>query len=245
MFQTSTYIRTVIVSFIVCLATGIGIAQTPTPKIPYELDPNKNLLMNPGAEDGVNGWKNIGGSIEVIQRTNHDKGPHSGDSFFSFQDNAQYASAGQVIDLSFASSNIDQNNAVLIVSAWIHNESTNNDLPGLRVEFLNDAMNVIGEWKEESLQSPLLWESFTFAVTVIPNTRQVRFVMDAVYNVGSGNSCFYDDLYLALELIDPSLPTPTQTPTPIAYDNLVGYWNFDEGSGDVAHDSSGNGIDGT
>jgi hypothetical protein len=42
-----------------------------------------------------------------------------------------------------------------------------------------------------------------------------------------------------------STPTPTPTPTTPTEGGLVGYWNFNEGSGNIAYDSSGSGNDGT
>ena len=42
-----------------------------------------------------------------------------------------------------------------------------------------------------------------------------------------------------------SVSTPTPTPTTPSEGGLVGYWNFNEGSGNIAYDSSGSGNEGT
>ena len=43
----------------------------------------------------------------------------------------------------------------------------------------------------------------------------------------------------------PPTPTPTPTPTTPSEGSLVGYWNLNEGSGNIAYDRSGSGNDGT
>lgn len=72
-------------------------------------------------------------------------------------------------------------------------------------------------------------------------------------NTGYGWNDRSDKLHVFVVEIEPDAPTPTPTSTPIPTptptpkndSHLAGCWNFDEGSGNVAHDSSGNGIDAT
>lgn len=53
-------------------------------------------------------------------------------------------------------------------------------------------------------------------------------------------------IVLALQASIAALPPETQLAQATAPTNgLVGYWNFDEGSGTVANDTSGNGNNGT
>lgn len=87
----------------------------------------------------------------------------------------------------------------------------------------------------------LMSVSFSTSSYTFDSGEQLRLVG----SVGYALEIDWDGAYNDSRLLIPGITSPTPTPTPTAGGDLLAYWAFDDGSGQTAADSSGNGNDGT
>ncbi len=161
--------------------------------------PNDNLLLNAGAESGVNHWS---GQIESLLNNECNSVPvYNGIRFFAVGgicSNEQAIGFGtQVIDVSTYGNDIDQGLYSVAYSAYMRAYSTNNDKPEMYVEFLNSGQNIIST-------SPIIsntngiWTQKANTFLVPPNSRYLRTVLKGTRLAGTDNDSYFDDISVKL-----------------------------------------------
>ncbi|GEM_PF-1042490 len=198
-------------------ADPLAAARDPWRSFPAPLPPN--LLVNPGAEDGIEGWEISGLGVAAGQREN--QFPRGGAQMFAgFEVSpgaGQYWSAGaQSVDLRCHAGEIDQGSAVVWVSGYIttgykteqkgdvvSNVPKPYDDGELILELLESSGGVLKRWSS-GRRDTLGWHPATGAVAVPPGVRSARLTWLSHHKEANGpsNDALFDDLYLGLGLMD-------------------------------------------
>ena len=177
-----------------------------------------NLLTNPGAEEGLEGW-----SVEGDPRAEparEQRWPHGGAAFFTGYPKAigktMRSTGSQVIDLGPHAATIDARRGVLYASAWLAtgyltvvegDEVSNLCKPYDDAEVVVQALGAAGEVLVERAsgrRDTLAWLPWAAAVDLPPGTRAARvtFAMNRKVQSGPGNDGAVDDLYLGYADLD-------------------------------------------
>ena len=175
-----------------------------------------NLLINPGAEDGVEAWELSGGAVVAQQR--EQQGPRKGTSFFTGFETApdeetRHSSGSQSVDLSAQAEMIDKARAVLYASAWmvtgyrtdtaepdiVSNLEKPYDEGEVVVEVLDQAGDLLLR-RSSGWRDTLGYHPFAAALDLPPGSRTagIRFTSHHKKMNGPGNDAVFDDFYLAL-----------------------------------------------
>jgi len=203
---------------------------------PAEVDLPENLLLNPGAEDGLTGWEIYGDAKAEEER--QQQTAHSGSKFFTgfiAAPNADtYQSSGsQIVDISDKKEIINQRRARMYASAYmatgynlidgkVGTETeglvSNTPLPYDEGEIIIDCLDA-----EDNLllratskrRDTLGYHPFAKVIDLPPYTEKVRYTWMSHFKHfnGEGNDAVFDDLYLGFEELD--------TPHSILDRNLV------------------------
>jgi len=183
----------------------------PFSTVPSALSPN--LLVNGGAEQGLDGWTAVEGPLEVL--TDGECGgttPYAGDHYFGVGgvcDGEAYGEAHQDVDVSDHAAAIDGSTAVVRFGGMFA-DWAGSDLPEAQLVFV-DAQG------GELATSSRLWaltESWTQVLghqNIPPGTRTIRFVLMGTRNDGQDNDSYFDDLNLQVAT-DGSLDICVQAP---------------------------------
>ncbi len=148
---------------------------------------DNNLLKNPGAEEGTEGWNIIDGSVGTDNsHLNHNA--VEGNLFFRVRGTIE-----QSINIS---PNNESND--LVVSLWISIGST------ISAVFLNESKEEIGQWSQTT-DAINAWKMYDYQTPIPEETRFISFSVTS-----NQNECFVDDIFLTIF----SRPESTQTPTP-------------------------------
>ncbi|MDR1282341.1 MAG: VWA domain-containing protein, partial [Opitutaceae bacterium] len=96
---------------------------------------SENLLVNPGAEDSLNGWTSVNGSWTT--RTGSPSAQSGSRYFATSGSNQDSAGLVQVVDVSAYASEIDAGRQIFVFSAWarVKEESTRMDSPRIEIEY--------------------------------------------------------------------------------------------------------------
>lgn len=208
-----------------------------------------NLVTNPGAEQGLDGWTVEGGAVATTQRYGCTAG--AGTKFFAgLEKNATpdlgYSRLTQVIDLSGSVQKIDTNNAWLYVSGEMITCPallTEGDITTNRVERYDDAemtVTFIDAWDHRTdrhvskRRDTLAWYPWADVIPIPPATRKVELALtthkriDYVGGIDGG----FDNLYVSVD--SPRLH-------PLNDDgNLLRFGMDETAVGDTADSSIGN-----
>gem|GEM_PF-2053071 len=165
-----------------------------------------NLLVNPGAEQGMVGWTLAQGTVQVWrngERIGGCRGPgtDAGESYFVVggicSGQSAIGEAYQEVDLSAQAGTIDQGGGRVLFGARLRPWSRNNDRPEVFVSFhaadgsqLAESPHLIGEQSR--------WQQQSRFVAVPVGTRRVRFHLLGVRTNTSqaNNDAYIDDAYL-------------------------------------------------
>jgi len=182
---------------------------------PPESERPVNLLVNPGAEDGLNGWQAADGAVAVAERENHSA--RSGSSMFAgfaeYTDGTPHmSSAYQDVDLSAMAADIDASRLRLYAAGYITTGYqtvtdgevvANKPLPydeGEIVIELLDADGVSIQQLYSKRRDTLSWHPFASSLDVAPGARTARYrwISHHKPNNGDSNDALFDDLYLGI-----------------------------------------------
>ncbi len=182
---------------------------------PAEGDLPENLLLNPGAEDGMNSWEASNGATVTDERENQQ--PRNGASFFTgfekYESGSHVSAASQVIDLSEHVQEIDQGLGRLLASAYIttgykavegEGIVANSPLPydegEVVVEAIDSEGNSIAQLYSKR-RDTLDWHPFAGMLNLPVGTRKASYSWISHHKAknGKGNDACFDDLYLAYQ----------------------------------------------
>ncbi len=212
---------------------------------PYRIfagDPDhmpQNLVENPGAEDGVTGWKVEGGAMASTERSGCTAA--QGHAFFTgfaqgFTPDEGYSRLTQVIELDEYASEIDTRTAVLNVAAemitcpfqlagddFMTNRVERYDDADVTVTFLDGAGRLIDRHVSKR-RDTLRWYPWAAVIPIPPGTRSVELALTAYKRIDyvGGIDAGFDKVYL-------SVGTPGRVGAGLGDGNLLKF-GMDEGA---------------
>ncbi len=172
----------------------------PVPFFTSESLQGDNLLVNPGAEDGLEGWTVTEGIAESLTAGEcNGVNPYVGSRYFAVGGlctESDLARMHQDVDVSAWADSIDAGVQVAYAGAWMSDWS-GADIPAMRMLFLDDAGGETGgtgwfempaaTWTPVEIEGPL-----PFA------TRTVRLELQGTRIAGTDNDSYFDALSLRL-----------------------------------------------
>ncbi|WP_105169850.1 fibronectin type III domain-containing protein [Pseudoalteromonas sp. T1lg23B] len=181
------------------VTTDRGPTGVPTEHITQEHIPSGNLLQNPSAEMGIDGWSGKG-PVESLSAGQCDSvAPYEGNQFFAVggvcQNERALGSVVQRIDLQEFSRVIKAGNVTMNFGGMLRNYS-GKDSPAIKLSLFNDSGELIEHSQTLTSQSAQ-WQSVSAQISLPDNTDFVDFVMTGTRNHGSDNDSYFDALFLS------------------------------------------------
>lgn len=165
---------------------------------------SQNLLVNPGAEDGLWLWTTTKGISEALTDGEcNGTTPHSGEKYFAVGglcEESAYAECIQIVNISTYGDSIDTGEWYANFGGYL-SDYNGSDLPEIKLFFQGQG----GEILDSTLNYSSLSPNWTFIneVTNIPvGTRFIQFTLRGTRNGGVDNDSYFDDLFLKLGQVD-------------------------------------------
>ncbi len=191
--------------------------RDPLRGFPSQLPPNQ--LLNPGAEQGLEGWE-IGGQAQVATQREH-QSPRTGDAMFAGASEGlptgQYWSWGtQKVDVSTYAATVDAGLGVAWVTGFmttgyqieekdgeVSNVPKPYDDAELILEWLDGQGQTLGSWSS-GRRDTLAWHRAAGRVALPPGIRTLRLTWMSHHKEANGpsNDGLFDDLYLGFGAVD-------------------------------------------
>jgi len=161
-------------------------------------------LVNPGAEDGTDGWTVTAGYLESLTAGECDgTEPHDGDRYFGVGglcESAEYGEAFQRADVSEHADAIDAGTTLALFEGWL-SDWGGDDRPEIELVFRDGDEAEIGR-SERIGSTATTWELVQGDASVPVGTRAIDFVLAGTRNAGVDNDSYVDDLRLRLAVDD-------------------------------------------
>ncbi|MDX9990211.1 PA14 domain-containing protein [Thiothrix unzii] len=180
------------------------VEATDTPTLEELGDSQANMLLNPGAEQGMASWVIEQGTARILSgKSGCDGGPsiRNGQAIFNpgsiCKTPTPLGRMYQDVDVTAWATTIDAGQGRAVFGAALRGWSTNNDEASISLSF-RDASGVEIGTSAVLSSARDRWENFSTSTNVPANTRLIRFVMQG-RNLGAANSntdAFVDDTYL-------------------------------------------------
>jgi acid phosphatase type 7 len=159
-----------------------------------------NLVLNNGAENGINSWT---GNIESLMSDECGSVPvYQGSKFFAIGgvcvNEMPVGYGSQVIDLSAYAGAIDNGEYLIEYGATLRSYALNNDLPEIYLEFYNDVNALIGSSAVLSNNTPA-WISLSNTVLIPATTRSLKIILKGTRLAGTDNDSYFDDIIVKLK----------------------------------------------
>lgn len=172
-----------------------------------------NLVSNPGAEDGLEGWTTEQGIVEALtDGTCNGITPHSGVLYFAVGglcDHSEIGICTQVIDVTSYTDSIDAGVYKANFGGYLSNWS-GDDLPSIRILFLNQSDEEIGV--SESISSfSSSWNLVSGSAVIPVNTTSIVMELTGTRFGGLDNDSYLDDIYLNVGPIEFDCSPPQST----------------------------------
>ena len=159
-----------------------------------------NLLVNPGAEEGADGWTALAGALEVL--ADGECGgisPFAGDHYFAVGgvcDPHELGEAVQTVDVAAYAAAIDAGDAAVsfggMLSTW-----GGDDQPEIELAFVDaDGVELGRTGRTGSQLSD--WTTVSAYAAVPSSTRAIEFILFGTRHAGNDNDSYFDDLRLHL-----------------------------------------------
>ena len=159
---------------------------------------SENLLFNPGAEFGTEGWIITQGYMESLEEYVCDGvEPYNGNYYFivgALCNSANYAEAYQEIDLSNYAECIDQNLGNLNYGGYLSNWG-GSDHPEMKISFLDINGNQISESETIGTYNSF-WTLFSEEISIPSGTRSIKMILMGTRYAGDDNDSYFDSLFL-------------------------------------------------
>jgi maltose 6'-phosphate phosphatase len=172
-----------------------------------------NLLINPGAEEGISGWT-VSGDAQAVE-TRENQSAFSGNRMFTGykeqqESKTRLSMGSQTVDLSESTTAIDERMTVLYASGQMATGyltesdgqiTSNKPIPYDDGEVIVEALAADGRVlasKSSKRRDTLRWHPFAIALPVPALARQARLTWISHRKVfgGESNDAVFDDLYL-------------------------------------------------
>jgi hypothetical protein len=186
----------------------------PTPFFTSTSLQGDNLLVNPGAENGLEDWVITEGVAEALTAGEcNGVNPLDGDLYFAVGGlctESDVARMHQDVDVTEWADSIDTGTQVAYASGMLSNWS-GADIPAIRMRFLNESEDILGEtgWFEMPVAT---WTATNIEATLPETTRFVRYEMQGTRIAGQDNDAYFDRLSLRLGSATDCDGLPTAVP---------------------------------
>jgi len=166
-------------------------------------DLTDNLLLNPGAEEGVDHWTVTEGTLESLTAGECEgTSPHSGDRYFAVgglcADESDHAAAVQRVDVSEHAEAIDAGRVTARFGGWF-GDWGGDDLPEAWIAAISGAGETMAT-SERIGVAATGWSPLDDELFLPIETRAVDFVIEGTRNAGTDNDSYLDDLELRLAI---------------------------------------------
>ena len=159
-------------------------------------------LVNPGAEDGTDGWTVTAGVLESLTDGECDgTSPRSGDRYFSVGglcEGHEYGEASQGVDVGVHATEIDAGAVLALFEGYLSCWG-GDDRPEMELVF-RDAAGVELQRSERVGTTATSWTMVQGQAAVPAGTRAIDLVLMGTRNAGVDNDSYVDDLRLRLDL---------------------------------------------
>ncbi len=186
---------------------------------PSEDERPPNLLRNPGAEEGLEGWTILNDARAENEREH--QLPRSGQMLFTGwleqpADASKLSSGTQTVDLSEQAEIIDRGQGRLLLSGWlatgyqtdekdgiVSNKPLPTDEGEMVLEMLDETGKVLTRWSSKR-RDTLAWHPVYAILDIPPEVRasRVAWISHHKSQNGRGNDVVFDDLYLGFEALE-------------------------------------------
>ena len=169
----------------------------------------ENLLVNPGAEEGIEGWTPLFGPIESLAEGECDGlAPRSGDRYFAVggmcEELAPVAEAVQSRGLILYTAPIDAGRASARLRGWL-SDWGGDDEPALGLQVFDEDDVLVAEWDPVGVLSTE-WTQVEIELDLPPGSRRIQVRLIGTHGAGDDSDCYFDDLELVLRFSDPPAP---------------------------------------
>ncbi len=162
----------------------------------------ENLVVNPGAEEGIDGWSVEEGELESLEERECDgRIPMAGERYFAVGGlctPTPVGRAAQSIDVSAWSAAIDGGAAVAYFDALL-SDWNGADVPGVELVFRDEA-GVQTDVSARLETRFARWERFEGIAAVPAGTRTIDVVLHGRREAGTGNDSYVDDVRVRLSI---------------------------------------------
>lgn len=164
-----------------------------------------NMIVNQGAEDGINNWTIVTGILESLTAgecagTNQ----YAGTYYFGIGGlctESAYAEAYQDVDVNSYASQIDAGNCFVNAGAYMSDYSTM-DIPAFYVSFLDESNSLISSTSSIN-GNTTSWTLYSETTAIPVDTRIIRFTMTGTRNSGTDNDSYVDNIFLTVSSSEP------------------------------------------
>ncbi len=161
---------------------------------------SENLLVNPGAESGIDGWTVTQGYMESLEEYACDGiEPYSGDYYFivgALCNTVTYSEAYQEIDISEFSGCIEQGLASVNYGGYL-SDWGGNDHPEMKLAFIDGNGNQISESETIGTYNAY-WTLFSIDTIIPDGTEFIQMILMGTRYAGDDNDSYFDDLFLKI-----------------------------------------------
>ena len=186
-----------------------GQADAGSPEIPAPPSPDifrsrviQLPLVNPGAEEGVEGWTIEEGVFESLESGECSRGnAYAGERFFSVGgacSGTPFAQVSQRVDITEFARQIDAETATTCFGGYLRDRK-GKDRPAMMLRFI-DRNDVVIEESESLGSKKKRWNVHEREVQVPRETRSIELVLSGTRSAGPHNDSYFDDLFMALSI---------------------------------------------
>ncbi len=161
---------------------------------------SENMLINPGAEQGILGWTVSEGYMESLDAYTCDGiEPHSGEYYFivgALCNTANYSEAYQEVDVSEYVDCIDQDLAYVNYGGYL-SDWGGSDYPEMTLAFIDELGNQITQLEPFGTYNSF-WTLFSEEYPIPAGTRSIQMILMGTRYAGDDNDSYFDDLFLRI-----------------------------------------------
>jgi len=161
---------------------------------------SENMLINPGAEQGILGWTVSEGYMESLDAYTCDGiEPHSGDYYFivgALCNTVSYSEAYQEVDVSEYLDCIDQDLAYVNYGGYL-SDWGGSDYPEMTLAFIDGLGNQITQLEPFGTYNSF-WTFFSEEYPIPAGTRSIQMILMGTRYAGDDNDSYFDDLFLRI-----------------------------------------------
>lgn len=165
-----------------------------------ESEYSENLLINPGAELGIDGWNVSTGYMESLEAYVCDGvEPYNGNYYFivgALCNTVSYSEAYQEVDLFEYADCIDESGAYLDYGGYL-SDWGGDDHPEMKIIFIDEDGNILGETETLGTYNSF-WTLLSDEYLIPSGTRYAQMVLMGTRYAGDDNDSYFDDLFLRI-----------------------------------------------